>query len=143
VNKKLRSKVMTCNSAMQMVFRLGAEKFIEAASWQAPPMIKFGLQVRSTIGDSLAKRLIKRFGGLIGAAVTKSWSLIWFGIERAIRLFGMFFFLIFWALLADYLVEHVRDIVDEYALFQGTPRKRVRLARGGSIYRREPGGNPP
>lgn len=146
-NKKLRQRVMPLDNALKMVFRMGAEKFKDSVTWNAPPIIAFALNVKSLVGDSLLKRLIKRFGGLIGGLFTRSWSLIWFMIERAIRLAGAFFFLVFWALLADYIVENVGAIAQRYCFQQGTPRKRFRirpvLEGRRSIYRRVPGGSTP
>lgn len=91
-NKKLAQRVMRLDSAVKMVFRIGAEKFKEAALWNSPPMIQFGLTLRSMVRDSLFKKLLKRFGGLIANVFFKSWTTAWAFIQIATRLWGIVFF---------------------------------------------------
>ena len=140
-------RVMTVDSALQMIWRIEVEQFADVLTANAPRVIAFSLQVRSLVQDSLLKKLVKRIGGIPAGVLMRSWSTIWFLIERALRWFGVLFYLFFWALLADQLVSNLQRYLKIYALSQAAPRKRFRLVgggkMGGKILRRTPGGSPP
>jgi len=138
-SKKLHQRVMPLDSAFKMVFRIGAERFRDSVQFDFEPIIGNALSLRSAFRDSLQKKLLKRLFGTVYGLVNKSWSTIWKVTQLAVKLWGAFFFLIFWALLADYILKHANEIRDRYCLPQDTPR----VDDSGIIRRRKPGGVSP
>lgn len=136
-------QVMTFESALEMMFRVGAEQFVEAINANSPRVIGFGLKLRGLVSDSFQKKFLKLVGGNVAGIFLRSWTTTWFLLERATRLLGALFFLAYWAFTADFVINNLLRLRDLYALQQRTPRRNFKLVGGGKIRRRAPGGARP